>query len=156
MLKLTQSSNCKMKLPNDYPKFKYHRSPISSGSIVDSDVTCVCCNTARGFIYTGPVYATKDLRDSICPWCIGDGSAHEKLDCEFVDFAAIGGFGQWDDVSDSVREEVAYRTPGFSAIQEVQWWTHCGDAAQFLRIEDDNVIFQCLTCEIEGGYIDFD
>ena len=29
-------------------------------------------------------------------------------------------------------EEVAYRTPGFSGWQQERWWTHCGDAGQFL------------------------
>src|SRR5262249_33725880 len=33
---------------------------------------------------------------------------------------------------EAVIEEVAYRTPGFSGWQQEQWWTHCGDAAQFI------------------------
>ena len=32
----------------------------------------------------------------------------------------------------NVIEEVAHRTPGFSGWQQEQWWTHCGDAAQFI------------------------
>jgi hypothetical protein len=35
-------------------------------------------------------------------------------------------------VSKQVIEEVAYGTPGFSGWQQERWWTHCGDAAEFL------------------------
>ena len=38
----------------------------------------------------------------------------------------------WDPVPRTVLEEVAYRTPGFCGWQQEHWWTHCGDAAQFI------------------------
>jgi uncharacterized protein CbrC (UPF0167 family) len=38
----------------------------------------------------------------------------------------------WDDVPEKIVEEMAFRTPCFSAWQQEQWWTHCGDGAQFL------------------------
>lgn len=116
----------------ELPKFKYHPEPLRTGSLVQSDAVCVCCEKARGFIYTGPVYSEEEYDESICPWCIADGSAHEKLDASFTDESGIGGYGEWDEVPERVVEEVAYRTPGFMAWQQEQWWTHCGDAAQFL------------------------
>jgi hypothetical protein len=114
------------------PKFKYHPDPVATGSIEKSDTACVCCGRARGYIYTGPVYAIEDYDDCICPWCIADGSAHEKLEASFHDEAGVGGGGEWDEVPESVVDEVAHRTPGFTAWQQEQWWTHCGDAAQFV------------------------
>jgi uncharacterized protein UPF0167 len=42
-------------------------------SSVASDVRCLCCGEQRGFVYAGPVYATHELRGSLCPWCIADG-----------------------------------------------------------------------------------
>ncbi len=114
------------------PTFKYHPDPLATGSIVPSETECVCCGQARGYIYTGPVYAVEDYDQSICPWCIADGSAHDKLDASFTDEVGIGGGGMWDEVPDAVVEEVAHRTPGFSGWQQEQWWTHCGDAGQFL------------------------
>jgi uncharacterized protein CbrC (UPF0167 family) len=114
------------------PRFKYHPNPLATGSIEKSDTACVCCGRARGYIYTGPVYAIEDYDDCICPWCIADGSAHEKLKASFHDEAGVGGGGEWDEVGESVVDEVAHRTPGFTAWQQEQWWTHCGDAAQFL------------------------
>lgn len=114
------------------PTFKYHPDPLATGSIIQSGTVCRCCGEARGYIYTGPVYAIKEYHDYICPWCIADGSAHERLGVFFSDEVGVGGGGIWDEVSEEVVEEVAYRTPGFSGWQQEQWWTHCGDAAQFL------------------------
>ena len=111
------------------PKFKYHPDPVKTGSIEPSPAKCVCCGKSRGYIYTGPVYAIEEYEESICPWCIADGSAHEKLEASFHDDAGIGDEG---DVPNEVIEEVAFRTPGFSGWQQEKWWTHCGDAAQFL------------------------
>jgi uncharacterized protein CbrC (UPF0167 family) len=114
------------------PSFRYHPDPLGTGAIVESDTKCICCGRARGFIYTGPVYAVEEYNRKICPWCIADGSAHEKLDASFTDEALIGGGGIWDEVKQDVIQEVAFRTPGFSGWQQEQWWTHCHDAAQFL------------------------
>lgn len=116
----------------ELPKFKYHPDPVVTGSVEESDTECVCCGEARGFIYSGPVYAVEEYDQCICPWCIADGSAHDKLEASFTDDAGIGGYGMWDEVPEEVVEEVANRTPGFSGWQQEQWWTHCGDAAQFI------------------------
>lgn len=114
------------------PVFKYHPDPVASGSVVQSDEACECCGETRGWMYSGPVYAEDDYEESICLWCIADGSAHERLGAGFTDEGGVGGGGQWDPVPPSVIAEIAYRTPGFSGWQQEQWWTHCGDAAQFL------------------------
>jgi uncharacterized protein len=118
------------------PTFKYHPDPIKTGSIEPSPVECACCGEARGYIYSGPVYAEDELDDRICPWCISDGSAHAKFGASFTDEAGVGGYpggsAQWDKVTRAVIEETAFRTPGFSGWQQEQWWTHCGDGAEFL------------------------
>lgn len=114
------------------PKFKYHPDPIATGNISPSDEICLSCKQARGYIYNGSVYAVEELDDSICPFCIADGTAHEKFDAEFVDAESIGGYGEWETVADEIVAEVAYRTPGFSGWQQEKWFTHCGDAAEFL------------------------
>ena len=114
------------------PVFKYHPDPISSGSVVVSDLKCRACYQYRGFIYTGAVYSTYDLDNALCPWCIFDGTAHRLFDAEFVDPKAVGDYGRWDEVPDSAIEEVCFRTPSFNAWQEERWFTHCGDAAEFV------------------------
>ena len=114
------------------PTFKYHPDPIATGSVVVADTTCCCCGKARGYVYTGPVYAIGEYYNCICPWCIADGSAHERWGASFTDEDLIGGGGWWDEVAAEVTEEVASRTPGFSGWQQEQWWTHCEDAGQFL------------------------
>ena len=116
------------------PAFVYHPDPIGTGSVVESDAICASCNRSRGYIYTGPVYAVEELDRALCPWCIADGSAHSKFDAEFVDRAGIGDFSNRDKVPRNISEEVSFRTPGFSGWQQERWWTHCGDAAEFLGV----------------------
>lgn len=119
-------------LMNPLPVFAYHPDPIATGSVASSDRVCVCCGQARGYVYVGPVYAVEEYAGELCPWCIAEGSAHQKLGASFTDEAGIGGYGDWDKVSEQVIETVACRTPGFSGWQQEQWWTHCNDAAQFI------------------------
>jgi uncharacterized protein CbrC (UPF0167 family) len=114
----------------DLPKFKYHPAPLNTGSIAPSDEVCEVCGTAKGHVYCAGTYGLRELT-SVCPWCIADGSAHEKFDVEFTDRTLIGGV-EWEAVSQEIADEVAFRTPGFSGWQQERWFTHCGDAAEFL------------------------
>jgi uncharacterized protein CbrC (UPF0167 family) len=118
----------------ELPKFKYHPDPVSTGSIVESEAECACCGKARGYVNCVLVFADKEYDNCICPWCIADGSAHEKLGVTFIDEDAVGGYGDWDNVPKKVIAEITQRTPAFNAWQSEQWWTHCGDAAQFLGL----------------------
>lgn len=113
---------------DELPIFKYHPDPIATGSVRTSDAQCLSCGRVRGFIYVGPVYAIEELHESLCPWCIADGSAAERFDAEFTDI----GWGVPADVPREVRLEVFRRTPGYSASQQDHWLYHCGDAAAFL------------------------
>ncbi len=81
-------------------------------------------------IYSGPIYSVKELQN-VCPWCIADGSAHEKFKAQFVDIENIG-YGDFPPIPRSIAEEVAFRTPAFTTWQQAIWLTHCGDAAEFL------------------------
>lgn len=113
------------------PNFKYHPDPLATGMVIPSNTRCVCCGQVQGFIYIGPVYAEESYEECICPWCIADGSAHEKLDASFTDEAGISS-GDATLLPQAVIDEVAFRTPGYHGWQQEQWWGHCGDAAQFL------------------------
>ena len=111
------------------PHFRYHPDPIRSGAIAASPVTCKSCGQARGYIYTGPVYTERDgLDDSICPWCIADGSAAVKFDAYFVDVNAVAGL-----VPQDVQQELERRTPGYLSLQEGEWRACCGDAAAYIK-----------------------
>ena len=117
------------------PTFRYHPDPIATGSVKPSDVACRACGRVRGLIYTGPVYGVEeDYNEAICPWCIADGTAHEKLQVVFADPRGVGGYGDWDSVPATVVEEIVNRTPCFNGWQQERWFTHCGDAAEFLAI----------------------
>ena len=109
------------------PEFPYHPDPLETGVIVKSDATCRCCERGRGFIYTGPVYAVDELQESLCPWCIADGSAGARFEAMFTDDIAVP-----EDVPAEVVGIVTTRTPGFSGWQQEHWLYHCGDGAAFL------------------------
>ncbi|HET6251091.1 MAG TPA: CbrC family protein [Tepidisphaeraceae bacterium] len=124
------------------PFFKYHPDPVATGTVKISESACICCGRQRGYIYTRPVYAIEEYADQICPWCIADGSAHRKLDVTFVCEWDIGLRGTWDDkVPEAVIEEISQRTPGFMGWEQDRWWTHCGDAAQFVaKVGHDELV----------------
>ena len=113
------------------PEFAYHPDPVASGSVQASDATCLCCEQARGWMYVGPVYAVEEYQDCFCPWCIADGSAHERFEASFTDEDGIGQDAE-EELDEAVIAEVSQRTPGYSGWQQEQWWSHCGDAAQFI------------------------
>jgi uncharacterized protein CbrC (UPF0167 family) len=112
----------------ELPDFPYHPDPIATGSVARSPTECLVCGKARGFIYTGPVYAVDEFVEEICPWCIADGTAATKLDAKFTD----AGWGVPDAVPAEVTETIATRTPGFAGWQQERWLYHCNDGAAFL------------------------
>lgn len=112
------------------PTFRYHPDPIATGSVEASAKQCKCCDQQRGYIYVGPIYSAEAL-ESVCPWCIADGSAHEKFAAEFTDAAGVGD-NSAPAVPLSVIEQVAFRTPGFTGWQQERWLGCCGDAAAFV------------------------
>jgi len=118
----------------ELPTFRYHPDPIATGSVTVSDHVCAACKSARGYVYAGPVFATEELDQRLCPWCIADGSAHTKFDATFTDGGGVGNYGDWDQAPEEVVTEIATRTPGFTGWQQERWWTHCGDAAAFIGL----------------------
>ena len=122
------------------PFFQYHPNPISSGSLEERNITCICCGERRDHVYVGSVYAESDLEEKICPWCISSGLAHDKFGAEFTDIAGIGGYEPAVNVAAEVREEISYRTPGFNGWQQERWLVHCGDACAYLGPAGKNEI----------------
>lgn len=109
------------------PAFRYHPDPISTGALVAGDRVCGICGSARGFFYAGSIYCAEPV-ETICPWCIADGTAAAQLDGVFSDDEPLIGAG----VATGVVDEVTRRTPGYSSWQQERWMAHCGDACAFL------------------------
>jgi uncharacterized protein len=101
-----------------FPRFRFHSDPIATGSARPSESPCRCCGFARGFV-VGGVYSTHHLDDSICPWCVADGSAAERFDASFVQDVEVP-------VSADDYREVLERTPGYTSWQGENWLVHCG------------------------------
>lgn len=108
------------------PPFRYHPDPLASGSIIASDAECRRCRRSRGYIYTGPVYSETDLDDSLCPWCIADGSAHREFGASFVDREAFP-----LEMPEPVVAEITQRTPGYDTWQSEEWPACCNDATAY-------------------------
>jgi len=111
------------------PSFKYHPDPIQTGAVVASDNVCKCCNKQRGYVYKrNPYGRQRDLAESICPWCIHSGLAHEKLGVLFSDDYGL----TRTHIDQSIIDEVVCRTPGYETWQGEEWASHCNDACEFL------------------------
>ena len=111
------------------PKFKYYPNPLADGIVKEApDTPCLGCNQIRGWVYTGPFYTEKNfiLDDSLCPWCIADGTAAKKFSATFNDA------GTMDDITPAIMEEIEQHTPGFNSWQQNEWLTCCSDAGAFL------------------------
>lgn len=107
------------------PHFRYHPDPVKTGAVEKSANVCICCDRARGYIYVGLVYsAWGDYDRQICPWCIADGSAAEKLEADFSGFDS-------SEIPIETLREIIKRTPGYSCWQNEIWLLHCGDACEF-------------------------
>ncbi len=110
-----------------FPYFKYHPNPLQTSSVSQSDRTCIRCNQARCFIYTGPVYAVDNLSERLCPWCIANGEAAHQFGATFSDPYSLLHHG----IAKEIAIEVAERTPGYISWQQEEWLSHCNDACEF-------------------------
>ncbi len=113
------------------PVFRYHPDPLGTGSAVENGAECRICGVARGILYDGPIYGRQ--ADALCLACIRSGEAARALAVgdDLATFTDVG-MGVPDDVPESVVDEVAHRTPGFSGWQQEHWLYHCGDAAAYI------------------------
>jgi len=130
------------------PSFKYHPDPVGTGSFEAADITCSCCGESREFVYAGSTYGKAELEGPICPWCISSGLAHEKFDVEFIDIAAIGDYDPSASVPAEIRDEIAFRTPGFIGWQQERWLVHCGDACAFLGLAGKDELLRYESQEL--------
>jgi len=108
------------------PTFRYHPDPIATGVIKPSDAVCPCCGMIGGYEYSSSIYSKEEV-ESVCPWCIADGSAAEKFDAMFTDYHPLIKAG----IPGDIFEAVVYRTPGYDSWQQEEWLSCCGDACAF-------------------------
>ena len=114
----------------DLPNFRYFADPVASGAIGPSENVCSCCSERRGLAYLGNVHpraANGVEPETICAWCLADGSAARKFNLEFVRRRALSG----EILRDEVLVELTTKTPAFAAWQEPKWICHCQDACVF-------------------------
>ena len=111
------------------PKFKYHPNCFENEvfEIVKEgqEVTCMCCGKHPEYYYKQIMYASEDV-DCLCPECIADGSAAEKFNGEFIQYA--------DDIEDDaeITAELFKRTPGLQTWQGEYWLACCNDYCAFI------------------------
>lgn len=112
----------------EMPTFRYHPDPVATGAIGEHRITCRCCGRPSRWAYLVPAYGVEDLRDSLCPWCIADGSAAARFRAVFTQIST----SSTDGIDRAVLDQIACRTPGFSGWQQERWLFHCGDGCAFL------------------------
>ena len=98
-----------------FPNFKYHPDPLATGAVEVSETTCECCGKARGHVYAAAVYAIEELQ-SVCPWCIADGSLERQYDATLSDEQSLRSEG----LSSAVIHEV---TRGLAALSTESGFT---------------------------------
>ncbi|MDR2528100.1 MAG: CbrC family protein [Synergistaceae bacterium] len=142
----------------EIPYFKYHPNPIETETFkMDETVLCECCGKETNVYYTGPFYCVENV-EYLCPWCIANGSAAEKFDGEFQDYALVEN-DKAHPLSEEALAELTRRTPGYVGWQQEEWLSHCGEPCAFMgyvglrEIEDklDEFVDLDGDCEYFGG-----
>lgn len=140
----------------ELPNFPYHRNPIESDSVCESDAVCECCGKARGVLYKGVIYASNSP-ETLCPWCIADGSAAAKYDASFFDADFVDDDNEYVSMSPEHHLEVFGKTIGFATFNPIGWWVHCGEPAEYLtRNEPYEMVFECRNCHKQHIIEDLD
>ena len=140
----------------ELPYFPYHRDPVASGSIRQTDALCECCGQSRGVLYDGVVYSQSEV-EALCPWCIASGAAADKYDAAFFDADFRDDADNLVDLPEHFYRAVFGCTIGFSTFNPIGWWVHCGEPAEYVtRIEPYEMVFQCKKCGEQHSIDDLD
>jgi hypothetical protein len=114
---------------SERPSYRYHPDPEATGAFEERTHRCRCCGEVATWCYTVVPYAAENLRDALCPDCIGQGTAAARFDARY---SVVEADDVPDGVPESVVEVLTTRTPGFSGWERERWLFHCDDAAAFL------------------------
>lgn len=138
------------------PNFPYHRDPVASGSIRETDEKCDCCGEARGVMYEGTPYCEEEELN-LCPWCIADGAAIRKYGAIMFDAEFVDDESNYVELPRALFEAVFYRTIGFATFNPIGWWVHCGEPAEYVtRNEPYDMVFECRRCHKQHVIEDLD
>ncbi|HAL72542.1 MAG TPA: hypothetical protein DCP71_12305 [Verrucomicrobiales bacterium] len=138
------------------PQFPYHRDPLSSGSIRQSESPCECCGKSRGQLYDGVIYSETTVKN-LCPWCIADGSAAKKFGASFFDAHFCDDEANEVKMPSTCYKDVFDQTIGFATFNPIGWWVHCNEPAEYIkRIEPYGIVFQCRVCHRQHTLQDLD
>ena len=104
-------------------EFRYHPNLYSDEILIRGECVCNCCGKPVSE-YIDQAYTSEEI-DCICLSCIHDGTAAEKFDAEFVQYA--------EKISDpQKRDELFKRTPGYMSWQGEYWLACCDDYCAYL------------------------
>lgn len=103
---------------NEMPHFKFHRDPIVSKSVRETDATCDCCGQKHGIAYEGVTNGLEKPK-TLCPWCIANGAAEEKYDASFFDADFVDDDMNPVDLPPEVHSAVFGRTIGFATFNPI-------------------------------------
>ncbi len=126
----------------EHIKFRYNPYIYDDEILIRGEGVCDCCGRSVTE-YIDSVYSAQ-APDCICLSCIHDGSAAEKFNATFVQYA--------EEVSDpQKRDELFRRTPGYLAWQGENWLVCCDDYCAYLgpvgirELEEMGIIDEALA-----------
>jgi uncharacterized protein len=98
------------------PTFRFHPEPLRSGSVEPASIVCNACEQPRDHVYVGNCYVEDDFDGEVCPWCIADGTAHQRFGMTFHEAEPPSGT-----VDMALVDELEERTPGLCSDSPVTW-----------------------------------
>lgn len=112
-------------MTENLPDFPYYADPLTDGCFEERAITCEVCGQHRKWAYIGGMYAENDP-ESICPWCVADGSAAAKFNGMFQD-ASFSNTATPESVN-----AVLTRTPTVAFWNPIHWPDHCGECCTYV------------------------
>ncbi|HBB56227.1 MAG TPA: hypothetical protein DCZ49_08600 [Hyphomonadaceae bacterium] len=117
------------------PHFAFFVDPFKDDAFERSEEACACCGKPRGWRATCGIYSEADP-DTICPWCVADGSAARKFRGHFNTLETVDGLSQ------EHAKAITERTPLPLTWQDFDWPCADGEPCVYLGHVRGDVLFE--------------
>ncbi len=131
----------------ELPHFQYIPNAYELGLFELGQFICEICNTEQNYRYTGPIYMENEkstgtfkvtsTEHKICPYCIENGKAAEKLNADFKDMDILeqSCYNKEyidEEKCDAVIKTWLLRSPNFKGLETELWPICCSNFTSFI------------------------